>query len=140
MIHLSPYLSFKGNSRAVLAFYQSCLGGELDLMRFGDSPAAANMPPETHDQIMHGTLTTQDFIIMASDAGGMGRPLHEGNNVKMSLHFDNDAEIDAAFARLGEGGTIVDPLADMPWGGKYGALTDQFGINWLFNFQRPAGS
>ena len=138
MVYLT-YLSFRGNCREVLAFYQSCLGGEIELMRFGDSPAASHLPPEAHDQIMHGTLTTKNFVLMASDADGIGKPLHTGNNVSLSLHFDNDAEIDAAFARLGEGGTVVDPLKDMYWGGKFGSLTDRFGISWLFNFQRIAG-
>lgn len=139
MIHLSPYLFFNGNCREVLTFYQRCLGGELNLQRFGDSPAAANMPAEAHDKIMHGTLTTKDFILMASDAGRMGGSLTVGNVVRLSLHFDNDADIDATFAQLSDGGQVIDPLADMPWGGKYGSLTDRFGINWLFNFQRVAG-
>ena len=138
MIHLSPYLFFNGNCREVLAFYQNCLGGELNLMRFGDSPAAAHMPAETHDKIMHGTLTTHGFIIMAADTGRFGQ-LTAGNIVRLSLHFDNDAEIEATFARLSEGGTVIDPLADMPWGGRFGTLTDRFGIEWLFNFQRAAG-
>ncbi|MGY3089840.1 PhnB protein [Hymenobacter sp. UYAg731] len=140
MIHFSPYLFFNGNCREVLAFYQSCLGGELDLMRFGDSPAAAHMPAEAQDKIMHGTLTTHGFIIMAADGGRVGASLIVGNNVRMSLHFDNDAEIEATFARLSEGGQVIDPLADMMWGGKFGSLTDQFGIQWLFNFQRAAGA
>jgi PhnB protein len=139
MIHFSPYLFFNGNCREVLAFYQSCLGGELSLQQYGDSPAAAHMPAETHDKIMHGTLTTKHFIIMAADAGRMGASLTVGNNVRMSLHFDNDAEIEATFAQLSDGGQVIDPLADVFWGGKFGTLTDRFGINWLFNFQRTAG-
>ncbi|WP_210516658.1 VOC family protein [Hymenobacter terricola] len=138
MIHLSPYLFFSGNCREVLAFYQSCLGGELDLQRFGDSPAAAHMPAEAQENIMHGTLTTKDYIIMAVDTGVPRASLTLGNTVRMSLHFDNDAEIEATFARLSEGGQVIDPLADMFWGGKFGTFTDRFGINWLFNFQRPA--
>ena len=138
MMHLSPYLSFRGNCREALSFYQSCLGGELELLRFADSPAAAHMPAEAHNGIMHGTLTTGSFILMASDAGGMGVPLTVGNQVSLSLHLDNEAEINTLFAQLGAGGTVLDPLADMYWGGRYGALTDQFGIKWLFNYQRSA--
>ena len=139
MIHLSPYIFFNGNCREVLSFYQRCLGGELDLQRFGDSPAAAHMPAEAQDRIMHGTLTTHGLIIMAADTGRLGE-LTPGNQVRMSLHFDNDAEIEDIFARLSEGGTVVDPLAEMFWGGKFGMLTDQFGIHWLFNLQRPAAA
>ncbi|MBO2009775.1 VOC family protein [Hymenobacter negativus] len=136
MVHFSPYLFFIGNCREVLNFYQSCLGGELNLQRFGDSPAAAHMPAEAQDKIMHGTLTTTDFIIMGADTGRMGGSYTVGNNVRMSLHFDNDAELEETFARLSDGGQVVDALADMPWGGRFGTLTDRFGINWLFNFQK----
>ena len=140
MVHLSPYLFFTGNCREALTFYQSCLGGELALQRYGDSSAMAHMPAEAHNNIMHGTLTTPGFTIMAADAGRMGQlqALTAGDNMNLSLHFDNDAEIETTFARLGKGGTVVDPLADMPWGGKFGSLTDRFGIEWLLHFQRTA--
>ena len=138
MVHLSPYLFFNGNCREVLAFYQSCLGGELNLQRYGDSPAAAHMPAEAQNNIMHGTLTTKGFIIMASDAGRVEGSLTLGNVVRMSLHFDNAAEIEATFVRLSEGGQVIDPLADMVWGCKFGTFTDRFGINWLFHFQPAA--
>lgn len=139
MMHLSPYLFFSGNCRDAMAFYQSCLGGALHLQRFAESPMAAQLPTEAQEAILHGTLTVGGFILMASDAGGVGQPRRVGDNVNLSLHFDNEAEIDAVFARLALGGTVRDALADVPWGGKFGTLTDQFGINWLFNFQRPVG-
>lgn len=139
MMHLSPYLSFSGNCREALTFYQSCLGGELELQRFADSPAAAHLPAEAPDGILHGTLTVGSFILMASDAGGMRAPLTVGDNVSLSLHLDNETKINTLFAQLGAGGTVPDPLADMFWGGRFGALTDWFGIKWLFNYQRRAG-
>lgn len=27
-------------------------------------------------------------------------------------------------------------LQDMFWGGSFGMLTDQFGVNWMFNFEK----
>ena len=140
MIQFSPYLFFTGNCREALTFYHGCLGGELSLQRYGDSPAAAYLPADAQDHIMHGTLATAGFTIMAADAGRPGGSLTAGNNVRMSLHFDSEAEIEAIFAQLSAGGHIIDPLADMVWGGKFGTLTDQFGINWLLNLQRAAGA
>ena len=40
-MHLHPYLGFSGQAREALAFYQSCLGGTLDLMTVAESPVAA---------------------------------------------------------------------------------------------------
>ena len=38
MINLSPFLLFDGNCAEAMAFYQSCLGGELTLTRVCDTP------------------------------------------------------------------------------------------------------
>ena len=139
MALLSPHLAFPGNCREALSFYQSCLGGELMLMRVGDSAMAEHMPAEAQDQIMHGTLTAGSLVLMACDALDTRRPFAPGNNIAMCLDCSSDEEINTLFARLGEGGTIIDPLADMFWGGKFGTLTDRFGTEWLFNFQKAAG-
>jgi PhnB protein len=29
------------------------------------------------------------------------------------------------------------PLGDMFWGARFGMLTDQFGIQWMFNYDLP---
>ncbi|MDO7886337.1 VOC family protein [Hymenobacter cheonanensis] len=138
MAQLSPYLSFSGDCRAALSFYQQCLGGELALTRFGDSPVAAQVPAEAQDHILHGTLTAGALVLAGSDAGSLRGALTVGTNVALALDCASDDEITTLFARLGEGGTIIDPLADMFWGGKFGALTDRFGIRWLFNYDKPA--
>ncbi|HEX8330244.1 MAG TPA: VOC family protein [Hymenobacter sp.] len=137
MASLAPYLSFPGNCREALAFYQSCLGGELNLMRAGDSPeAAAHVPAEAHDQIMHGSLTAGKFTLLASDALDPRHPHTPGSGVALCLNCSSDEEITNLFAKLGAGGTVTDPLADMFWGGKFGSLTDRFGMYWLFNFDK----
>lgn len=140
MASLSPHIAFPGGAcREALSFYQSCLGGELKLMRVGDTAMCEHMPAEAHDQIMHGTLTTDSFVLMACDALDTRRPFDPGNNIAMCLDCRSDEEINTLFAKLGEGGTVVDPLADMFWGGKFGTLIDRFGTEWLFNFDKPAG-
>ena len=139
MASLSPHIAFPGGTcREALSFYQSCLGGELNLMRVGDTAMAEHMPAETQDQIMHGTLTTASFVLMACDALDTRRPFAPGNNIAMLLTCSSDAEINALFARLGEGGTVVDPLADIFTGSKFGSLIDRFGTEWVFSFDNPA--
>ena len=32
------------------------------------------------------------------------------------------------------------PLSDMLWGAYFGACTDKYGINWMFNYENPQGS
>lgn len=139
MAHLSPYLSFSGNCGDALTFYHSCLGGELDLQRFADSPIADQVPAEARDGIVHGSLSTGSLTLLGSDAGCMRAPLVAADNVGLCLNCESDEEITTLFAKLAEGGTVLDPLAYMFWGGKFGALTDRFGMKWIFNYQQAAG-
>ena len=47
-VRLNPYLSFNGNAREAMEFYQSVFGGQLDVSTFADaggmgvSPASRN--------------------------------------------------------------------------------------------------
>jgi PhnB protein len=45
----------------------------------------------------------------------------------------NSAETDQLFAALSEGGKIEMALQDMFWGAYLGSLSDQFGVQWMFN-------
>ena len=67
MIQINAYLTFNGNCREAMTFYQKCLGGELYLQTIGESPMAAQMPPQMKDSILHSTLTNGEAIIMATD-------------------------------------------------------------------------
>ncbi len=116
-------------------FYKDCLGGELQLQTVGESPEmAAQMPPQMKDLILHSTLTSGKLVIMASDLSREKRV--EGNTIHLCVNCDTDVELNSFFSKLSAGGKVTEPLADMPWGAKYGALTDKYGKQWLFNFQK----
>ena len=57
-MHISPYLSFKGDCETAFRFYEQCLGGELGaIFRYGGTPLAGNVPTDWADKIMHANLT-----------------------------------------------------------------------------------
>ena len=37
------------------------------------------------------------------------------------------------FSGLSAEREVTSPIADMPWGAKFGALTDKYGKHWMFN-------
>jgi PhnB protein len=39
------------------------------------------------------------------------------------------------FARLSEGGRIVDGLQTRPWGASDGQVIDRYGLHWLIGFE-----
>jgi len=39
------------------------------------------------------------------------------------------------FARLAEGGRVIDNLQVRPWGASDGQVIDRFGVRWLIGFE-----
>ncbi len=129
---LNPYVNFRGQARAAVAFYQAALGGTVQL----DTFAGFGMPVEDaaeKDWVMHAQLDTPaGFTLMVSDTPS-SMPLSPGGNVSISLSGDADAELSGYWNKLSDGATILAPLELAPWGDKFGMLTDRFGITWLVN-------
>lgn len=124
---LNPYLALDGTCREAMGFYQSVLGGELDISTFGES----GVPGVDPDGIMHAQLTTPDgHVIMGSDSGGMA--LQPGDTVGMSLSGDDEA-LAGVFAALADGGQVVVPFERQMWGDDYGQVRDRFGVVWHVN-------
>jgi predicted 3-demethylubiquinone-9 3-methyltransferase (glyoxalase superfamily) len=53
----------------------------------------------------------------------------------MSLFVDcgDEAEIDALFGKLSDGGQILMPLNAYPFSRKFGWLSDRYGVSWQLN-------
>ena len=134
MKEVITYLNFDGDCREAMSFYANCLGAELQLMPFSQAPGEC--PSGTKDRIMHARLTKGTVILMASDTQP-GMPFQQGNNFSVSIQCESLQEIESLFAAISEKGKITVPLQDMFWGARFGMLVDQFGIQWMFNFEHP---
>jgi len=134
MAKLNPYLTFNGNCKEAMNFYKEIFGGELSLMTGGESPAANQMPPKYHNSILHSSLKTDDFEIMATDM--VPGPFNEGNTVHLCLNCKSENEIHSLFEKLSAGGKVNQPLSPMFFG-LIGVLTDKFGKNWLLELDKP---
>ena len=127
---LNPYLSFNGDAKQAMEFYQQVFGGTLDLNTFGafgqsDAPEA--------DKIMHGMLeTSSGFTLMGADVPP-GMTHSPGNNFAVSLSGDDDAELRGYWEKLSVGGSVSVPLEKQMWGDVFGMCTDRFGIPWMVN-------
>ena len=132
MTQINPYLFFNGNCREAMTFYRQALGGELIIQTLGESPVAAQFPPEMADRVMHASLTNDRIVLMASDDLGK-ETAPAGNLITLSLNSTDEQVIITSFARLSQGGTVKQPLKVEFWGALYGQLTDKYGINWMVN-------
>jgi PhnB protein len=73
--------------------------------------------------------------IFASDAIGDDATLRCEGLMLALLGTAEPATLRTWFARLSEGGTVVDDLQKRPWGASDGQVIDQFGLHWLIGFE-----
>ena len=134
---LNPYLNFRGDAREAMEFYRDALGGELEMATFKDFHASQD--PSEDDQVMHAKLTSpHGFILLGSDRPER-MPFTPGDNISISIGGEEHrAELEGYFAKLSEGGTVLQPLTASSWGDSFGMLTDRFGITWLVNIAASA--
>ena len=130
---MNPYLAFDGTAREAMTFYAEVLGGELEVMTFGQTGAEGPLA----DQVMHARLTTPaGFTLMASDMPP-GSERVAGNTMSVSLSGDDDA-LRGWYERLSAGGEVTVPLEKQMWGDEFGAFTDRFGTGWMVNIAGSA--
>jgi PhnB protein len=129
-MQLEPYIFFYGRCEEALNFYKDVFNGEITgLTRIQGSPMEAHAKPDEMNNVMHATFKAGDFTFMASD----GRPsTNEGEgNISLSLATSDEAEAKRVFAKLCEGGNVSTPFEEVFWGGKFGSVTDKFGVEWM---------
>jgi PhnB protein len=135
MTQISSYLTFNGNCREAMAFYQECLGGELSVQTIGESPLADKMPAQMRDSVLHSTLSKGALQITASDMVAE-QGLIKGNAVSLMLNCSSEEEINLFYTNLSEGGEATHPLENSFWGALFGDLTDRYGNHWLLHYDK----
>jgi PhnB protein len=140
MARVSTYLNFPRSTEQAFNFYRSVFGGEFSgpIRRFRELPPTPGQPQiadADKNLIVHVELPILGcHTLMGTDAPeSMGFSLTSGNNMHINLEPDTRAETDRLFAALSQNGRVEMPLREMFWGDYYGSLTDQFGVQWMFN-------
>ncbi|MCB0893792.1 MAG: VOC family protein [Nocardioidaceae bacterium] len=129
--YLSPYLHFRGEARDAMTFYESVLGGKLEVMTFADM-GGMGVGDDEIDLVMHSALTvSESVLLMAADV-----PRHmEGAlaNGHVALSGDDVETLRGWFDGLADGGTVEMPFEKAPWGDWFGSVADRYGVSWMVN-------
>ena len=136
-INLNPYINWRGQAREAMEFYQSVLGGELNVMTFADmggTPAEEAAAAGESDWVMHAALSVSDSVLLM----GADHPAHvPGEPQTQQVSISGPAEDGDTLRRwwegLSDGATIHQPLEQAPWGDSFGMLKDKYGVDWLVN-------
>ena len=81
MLTLTPFLLFDGNCAEAMAFYHSCLGGELTLTRLRDTPMKDTVPDEHRNKVVYANLQSRGIEFSATDWMHATRSWTQGNTV-----------------------------------------------------------
>lgn len=135
MDQIIAYLTFNGNCREAMTFYQNCLGGELHLQTVGDAPLSEGLPHMIKKYILLAKLEIGSATLMATDMTEE-EGLDRGNAFSIFLECSNEEEIRYYYEKLSEDGKCTSPLESNYWGDLFGTLTDKFGNHWLLSLNR----
>ena len=58
------------------------------------------------------------------------------NGFSVTFNLKDVAKSERIFKSLSEGGTVTMPIQETFWAGRFGMLTDQFGIPWMVNCEK----
>lgn len=129
---IEVYLNFNGNCREAVEFYAKAFKTEEpQIMSFGDAPPNPNftIPEEAKHLVMNASLKICGSRVMFSDTWP-GSPFIVGNNVSITVISDDEEYLRNSFEALKEGGKVTMELQETFWSKCYGALKDQFGVEW----------
>ena len=139
MASINPYIHFNGNAETVFNFYKSVFGGEFkQVMRYKDMAGPDNpIDPKEGNKIMHIALPIgKHNILMGSDTlEVMGKVNENDNRNSIAITADSREEADHLFKGLSKDGKSEMPMSDSPWGSYFGMCTDQFGVEWMIDYQ-----
>lgn len=133
-MQLNSYVNFSGSCAEAFQFYETHLGGKIQMMmRHSESPNPAPIPDGWKDAVLHARITIGGALLMGADIPS-AEPMR---SAYLSLHVDSDVEAERIWAALKEGGQVFMPLEQTFFASRFGQLRDRFGINWMILHERP---
>lgn len=126
---VSTFLMFQdGNAQEAMSLYGSVFpGARIErIERYGSGEPG----PEGTVKVAH--LDLNGHRLMFSDS----YVKHEftfTQSISLFVNFASAQELDAAFAKLSEGGKVFMPLDNYGFSRRFGWCSDRFGVSWQLN-------
>jgi PhnB protein len=134
-MQLNPYIFFYGKCEEALELYKRAIGGDFELSRYEGTPMAEQVPADFRNKVIHASFSGPGFSFLAAD-GRPGKTIDpDEGNISLCIESHDEAEGTRVFKALSEGGTVGMELSQAFWGGKFGMLTDRFGIEWMVSIR-----
>ena len=126
---VSTFLMFQdGNAHEAMSLYASVFPGAgiERIERYGPGEPG----PEGTVKVAHFDLNGHRLLFSDSY---VKHAFTFTASISLFVDFASDAELDAAFAKLAEGGTVFMPLGNYGFSRRFGWCADRFGVTWQLN-------
>ncbi len=146
MQRITPNLWFDGNAQEAVDFYVSVFP-DSRINTTMHYPNSAEEGLEDFQLDLAGKVLTIDFTLggmnfVAINAGPEFKPNDATSffvNFDPSQMEDADAQIDALWKKLADGGAIQMELGEYPHSKRYGWVVDKYGYSWQLMLTNPEG-
>lgn len=131
---LATYIALPGTTGDAFRHWHEVLGGELNLMTYGDTPMPG-MPFEPDpNAVAHVELDLPGGHLAGGDAMPGETYNVEGSAYSLLYQVDTVAEAETIIDKfVAAGGRVGMPFEQAPWGDHYGQVFDKFGVMWALN-------
>ena len=124
MANIVPYINFAKKGQEAITFYKDVFGGDAEMQFEGE-------------RVIHLDFHAGGIHFMGSDLQSDQTALEHGNDYSLVLNCDSEEQLREFYARLVDAGREVFAPADSGWGAIIAHCTDQFGVTWLMNYDKP---
>lgn len=134
MNQIITYLTFSGNCKEAMEFYQTCLGGKLDIQFLNETPEGDKFPKDFKTLVVNASLKKDNMLLMGTDL--RDNDVVNGNSVSILLSSKDEAQTRQQYDSLVQDGIKTHPLEATHKGDLFGGLTDRYGHHWLFHCRK----
>ncbi len=126
--NFTPFLMFTGQAEEAMQFYTSVFP-DSEIESIEHNPPGE---PGAEPTVMLATfrLGAQRFRCIDSP------PVHDFGftpSFSIFVDFESADDLDAAFAKLSDGGQVMMPLDAYPFSTRFAWCSDRFGVSWQLN-------
>ncbi len=125
---VSPFLMFEGAAEEAMRLYVSLFpnSGITNVERYGPGG------PGPEGSVMVASFTVAGQEVRCSDSF-VKHAFTFTPSISLFVDCESAAELDAAFARLAEGGQVLMPIGEYGFSARFGWVADRFGVSWQLN-------
>ncbi len=123
---VSTFLMFAGEARAALDLYTSTFP------QFEVGAVSEHQIADGSTGIQTAELSMPGFSLVLSDSS-VESDFTFTPSTSLFVDLDSEEELDAAFKKLSDGGSVLMPPDNYGFSRKYAWVTDRFGVSWQLN-------